>query len=101
VELPTSWLFDDSSHFFLTIQDPPRRPVQLPRVVEELWRLEFDGIYNEGGSVVLVLHPQIIGRTSRVSMLEGLLTYMKAKSGTLVGTGREISRAARKYLQAA
>ena len=45
-----------------------------------------------------VLHPQCIGRISRIKMLEGLLEYMMSKPGTVVGPALEISRLARKGL---
>ena len=59
---------------------------------------EFDGLYEEGGLYPFVLHPQIIGRVSRVKMLEDLLTYMKSRPGTLIGPGKVIADAARKAL---
>ena len=99
VELPINWLFDDSSHFFFTLQDPPRRPIAPPSAVMEMWKAEFDGIYNEAGSMVLTMHPQIIGRTSRVRMLEQLVSYMKSKPGVLITSGLEVARAARQSLE--
>jgi len=94
IELPTSWLFDDSSHFFFTLQDPPRRPIASHSTVLEIWKAEFDGIYDEGGSMVLMMHPQIIGRNSRVRMLEELVIYMKSRPGTLIAPALDIARAA-------
>jgi len=91
VELPTSWLYDDSSHFFFTLQEPSRRPIASHKTVSEIWKAEFDGIYEEGGSLVFMLHPQIIGRVSRVKMLENLITYMKKKDGVLIATGDEVA----------
>lgn len=99
VELPMSWLFDDSSHFFFTLQEPSRRPIAPASHVYEMWKEEFDGIYEEGGSMVLTLHPQIIGRVSRIKMLEDLITYMKSKPGTLIAQAVEIARLARKGLE--
>jgi len=98
VELPTSWLFDDSSHFFFTLQEPSRRPIASHKTVLEIWQAEFDGIYEEGGSLVFMLHPQIIGRVSRVKMLEELITYIQKQPGVLIGTGREIANIYRKNL---
>ena len=93
VELPVHWIFDDSSHFFFTNQDPPRRPIARPEAVLEIWKTEFDGIYDEGGIMTLVLHPQITGRASRVRMVAELISYMKSRPGTLVGSGRQLVRA--------
>lgn len=99
VELPTNWLFDDSAHFFFTMQDPPRRPIATPSAVMEIWRSEFDAIYDEGGCLVFVLHPQVIGRGSRVRLLEQLVAYMRGRPGTWLAPGFEVARAARRALE--
>ena len=94
VELPIHWLYDDSSHFFFTLQEPSRRPIAPASVVKEIWLEEFEGLYAEGGSLTFVLHPQIIGRVSRVKMLEGLIGHIKKRPGVLMGTAGEICMAA-------
>jgi peptidoglycan/xylan/chitin deacetylase (PgdA/CDA1 family) len=99
VELPTSWLFDDSSHFFFTIYPPPRRPIAPPSHVREIWETEFEGISREGGSMVLVLHPSISGRTSRVRMLEELLLSIKDHPGNLIAPASELAERARMALR--
>lgn len=95
VELPFNWLYDDSSHFFFTLQNPERRRICSPSYVKEIWQSEFDGLYEENGLMTLVLHPQIIGRVSRVNMLEDLLLYMKTKPGVVIGPALDISRLAK------
>ncbi|MFO8059188.1 MAG: polysaccharide deacetylase [Bacillota bacterium] len=95
VELPVHWIFDDSSHFFFTNQHPPRRPIARPGAVLEIWKSEFDGIYDEGGIMTLVMHPQITGRVSRVRMVAELIAHMKSRPGTLVGPACELAEAAR------
>jgi peptidoglycan/xylan/chitin deacetylase (PgdA/CDA1 family) len=54
-----------------------------PSAVREIWQSEFDYAYEHcpGGMYVLALHPEIIGRASRLGMLEGLIEYMKGKPG--------------------
>lgn len=99
IELPFSWLYDDTSHFFFTLQTPERRRICSPSYVKEIWQSEFDGLYDEGGLMTLVLHPQCIGRVSRVNMLEDLLCYMKTKAGVAIGPALEISRLAREGLE--
>lgn len=98
IELPFNWLYDDTSHFFFTLQQPERRRICSPSYVREIWQSEFDGLYEEGGLFTFVLHPQCIGRVSRINMLEDLLGYMMSRPGTVVGTALEISRLARKGL---
>ena len=95
VELPFSWLYDDTSHFFFTLQMPERRRICSPSYVKDIWQSEFDGLYEEGGLMTLVLHPQCIGRISRVNMLEELIEHMKSKPGVAIGPALDISRLAR------
>jgi len=99
IELPFSWIFDDTSHFFFTLQLPERRRICTPSYVKEIWQSEFDGLYEEGGLMTLVLHPQCIGRVSRVNMLEELIEYMKTRQGTIIGPAVEIARLAKKGLE--
>lgn len=98
IELPFHWIYDDTSHFFFTLQQPERRRICSPQYVREIWQSEFDGLYEEGGLFTFVLHPQCIGRVSRMRMLEDLLKYMMSRPGTVVGPALDISRLARKGL---
>ena len=97
-ELPFNWLYDDSSHFFFTIQEPSRRPIMPTSIVKEIWLEEFEGLYEEGGSLTFVLHPWICGRVSRVKMLEEIIIFMKSKPGVLIGQAYEICRKAKEGL---
>jgi peptidoglycan/xylan/chitin deacetylase (PgdA/CDA1 family) len=72
VEFPSDWLYDDSSHYFFTLQNPPRRGIAPTSHVLEIWKDEFDGLYEEGGLLNLIMHPQISGRASRVNALDKL-----------------------------
>lgn len=81
IELPVSWILDDAAFFMHGITYGA--PMFPPSAVLEQWKAEFDGLYAEGdGRVyVLTMHPQIIGRTSRMSMLEDLISYIKSLPG--------------------
>jgi peptidoglycan/xylan/chitin deacetylase (PgdA/CDA1 family) len=94
-ELPFNWLYDDTSHFFFTLQEPSRRPIAPASTVREIWIEEFEGIYEEGGSICYILHPMVCGRVSRVKMLEDIITHIKKRPGVLLGTAEEICRAAK------
>ena len=86
VEVPTSFGLNDWSVFefdpgWSTNQQPPR-------VVREIWQAEFDYAYANvpGGAFTLCLHPQVIGRGSRLLMLDGLVRYMEAHAGVAFET---------------
>jgi peptidoglycan/xylan/chitin deacetylase (PgdA/CDA1 family) len=81
VELPVSWVLDDAAFFMFG--QTTSYVIQNARQVLEIWTDEFDGLYEEGrGNVyVLTLHPQIIGRPSRLRMLEQLIRHMRRRRG--------------------
>ena len=55
-------------------------------------RFMFDELANEGDKIfVLKLHPQLIGRSSRVRMLERFIAYMKA-NGAWLASCEEVAR---------
>jgi peptidoglycan-N-acetylglucosamine deacetylase len=92
VELPTQWLWEDASYFFFTLSDPVRRGISSCKQVLDIWIEEFDAIYENGAFLNLVFHPQIMGRFSRIKLIDDLLDYMKSKPGTWIATGAEIAQ---------
>lgn len=89
VELPVDWSLDDWPHFQLEWDAP--LPVRSPGEVLALWRAEFDAIRGEGGVYVLTLHPQVIGRGSRIALLERLLDHVEASGGAWYATLAQIA----------
>ena len=87
VELPCSWILDDAAFFMYGLTYNP--PMSPPSHVLAQWKAEFDGLYAEGDGRVFVLtmHPQIIGRPSRMAMLEELICHMRSKPETVISTG--------------
>lgn len=81
VELPFAWALDDAP-FFLYSNRLPGRVMSAPSAVLETWKREFDGLYAERKSFVLAMHPQIIGRPSRIQILEELIQYMQRFSNS-------------------
>lgn len=69
VELPVQWILDDWPHFAFDSGDTG--PIRSTPEIEVLWKEEFDGIHRYGGSYILTMHPQIIGRPSRVARPDG------------------------------
>ena len=90
IELPCSWILDDAAFFMYGLTyNPPMAP---PSHVLEQWRTEFDGLHAEGdGRVyVLTLHPQIMGRSSRMAMLAELIDYMQSQPETVFISGKAL-----------
>ena len=83
VEIPFSWGLDDWPHLeFAPGWSTGQKP---PSAVEEIWRTEFDYAYANvpGGVYDLCMHPQIIGRGSRLEMLRRLIEHMAAQPGVV------------------
>jgi peptidoglycan/xylan/chitin deacetylase (PgdA/CDA1 family) len=85
VEVPSAWELTDSGHFMMV---PSAGLVggKAPSQVEEIWREDFDGMYEEGGDVcfVLTMHPQIIGRHHRLRMLERMIQHIMRLDGVWI-----------------
>jgi peptidoglycan/xylan/chitin deacetylase (PgdA/CDA1 family) len=85
VEVPSAWELSDSGHF-LMVPSAGLPGGKAPSHVEEVWREDFDGMYEEGGDVcyVLTMHPQIIGRHHRLRMLERMIQHIKRLDGVWI-----------------
>ena len=67
--------------------------LSAPSKVEEIWREDFYGAYEEGGDgcFLLTMHPQIIGRHHRLRMVERLIRYMLEHDGVWFAQMAEIA----------
>jgi len=92
VEMPFEWLYDDSSFYMFTLQEPVRRGISPGSVVYEIWSEEFCGLYEEGKSMTIIIHPQLSGRPSRIKTLDRLISYMKSKPGTWIARCDQVAR---------
>lgn len=92
LEIPVSWLLDDWEQFAYSAAPPIGHSIEEPDKVYRLWKSEFDGLYEEGRCFVLTMHPQLIGRSSRINMLEKLIEYMRSKPDVWFTTLNEIER---------
>lgn len=91
VELPPEWIRDDAVYFNM-VRFSALRPYTPPSAVEEIFRAEFDGAYEEGGMFLLTMHPHVIGHRSRLPLLDRLVASMKAKPGVWFATHEETAR---------
>ncbi|MCO6418373.1 polysaccharide deacetylase [Siccirubricoccus sp. KC 17139] len=91
VELPPEWIRDDAPYFnFLRFS--AHRPYTPPSGVEEIFRAEFDGAWEEGGLFLLTMHPHIIGHRSRVPLLARLIEHIKGRGAVWFATHEEVAR---------
>jgi peptidoglycan-N-acetylglucosamine deacetylase len=82
VELPVQWILDDAPLF-----DPRGERYMNPRDVARVWMDEFDKAYEEGGMVVLTLHPHVSGHRSRIVALELFIAHVQRRAKGTVWWG--------------
>lgn len=91
VELPTEHTLDDYTYFFFSFDKPQHRASYPVDYVFDIWKDTLDELASEGDKVmVLKLHPQLIGRSSRVRLLHRFLTYA-SDQGAWIATCREVA----------
>ena len=91
VELPPEWIRDDAPYFNF-VRFSALRPYTPPSGVEEIFRAEFDGAWEEGGMFILTMHPHVTGHRSRMPLLARLIAHMKARGGCWFATHEEVAR---------
>ncbi len=91
VELPPEWIRDDAVYFNMQ-RFSGLRPYTPPSAVEEIFRGEFDGAWEERGLFLLTMHPHVIGHRSRITMLERLIRYMKSRGSVWFATHEQVAR---------
>jgi peptidoglycan/xylan/chitin deacetylase (PgdA/CDA1 family) len=91
VELPPEWIRDDAVYFNMQ-RFSGLRPYTAPSAVEEIFKAEFDGAWQEGGLFLLTMHPHVIGHRSRIGVLERLIRYIKTRGLAWFGTHEEVAR---------
>lgn len=90
IELPIDWLLDDYVHFQFS---PPSIPgLATGSQVLEIWQGEFRGYFEDGGCFTLTMHPQVIGRSHRMQMIESLVQHMKDQNGVWFATCKEVAK---------
>jgi peptidoglycan/xylan/chitin deacetylase (PgdA/CDA1 family) len=91
VEIPVQWLLDDGPFFAFGLRPPLYRQIFPPSAVLSAWKDEFRGMHPLGGVYTLILHPQYIGRPSRLLMLQELVDYMRTFPGVWFTHGAELA----------
>lgn len=94
IELPVHWMLDDAAHFWIDGAEGWTKKIATSSEVFEIWRDELEGIRALGGVFVLTMHPQFIGRPSRLAMLRRLIDVMQAQPDLWVATAGEVAEAA-------
>jgi peptidoglycan/xylan/chitin deacetylase (PgdA/CDA1 family) len=90
VEVPIHWILDDAPHFWFGVESWTKT-IATNAHVQSLWQEEFLGIRRLGGACVFTMHPQIIGRPGRLTLLEDLVGFVQGHDDVWVATTGEIA----------
>lgn len=95
LEIPVTWGLDDFPQFEFLLFPMYLMGLSNPSKVKEIWLGDFDYCYNHvpGGAWVLTMHPQVIGRGHRITMLEEMIEYINSKSGVWWTTMIDLAKA--------
>jgi peptidoglycan-N-acetylglucosamine deacetylase len=93
VEVPVSWILDDAPHFWFDAASWTKT-ISTTAHVRALWEEEFLGIKALGGACVFTMHPQIIGRPSRLAFLDQFISYVTDTPDVWVTTTAQIAASA-------
>jgi peptidoglycan/xylan/chitin deacetylase (PgdA/CDA1 family) len=77
-EIPFCFEFDDWVHFQFNF-NPYRNGTSAPSKVLEIWQSEFDFMHRtvNDGVLTVAMHPQVIGRGSRIDMLAAFIAHCR------------------------
>ncbi|HUG16182.1 MAG TPA: hypothetical protein VMM78_14325 [Thermomicrobiales bacterium] len=89
IELPVQWILDDAPFFLFGAGQ--NRPISSAENVYQVWTEEFRGVYRHGGLFNLTMHPQLIGRTGRLMMLERFIDFAQGFPEIWFPTGVEVA----------
>lgn len=80
------WILDDYPYFAGV-----GGVIQSPGQVFETWSAVFAGYHRFNGCFVLTMHPFVIGRPSRIALLERMIDYINGFDGVWWATLGEIA----------
>jgi peptidoglycan/xylan/chitin deacetylase (PgdA/CDA1 family) len=90
VELPVQWLLDDAPHFWFDNASWTKK-ISTTADVRAIWEEEFLGLRRLGGSCVFTMHPQIIGRPSRLAFLDAFVGWVASHDDVRIATCADIA----------
>ena len=94
VELPVQWILDDAAHWWFSGADWTKK-ISTTAEVRAIWEEELLGILELGGSCIFTMHPQVVGRPSRIAFLDSLMGFVKGLGDVWIAPCAEIAERAR------
>ncbi|MDN2567759.1 polysaccharide deacetylase [Aquibium sp. A9E412] len=89
VELPWHWSLDDAPYLFFSLKTP--KPILTNEHILSIWQAEFRAIHEQGALFNLVMHPQGIGRPSRLAMLRDFIAFTRTFEGVWYASAQQVA----------
>ena len=90
VELPWHWSLDDVPYTVYSLRG--QRAIQTNEHIRTIWSDEFREYYQRGALFDLIMHPQAIGRPSRLRLLADFLRFVASFPGVWFATAGDIAK---------
>ena len=93
VEIPANWYLDDLPPMMFIKASPNSHGFVNPRHLEEMWRDQFDWVYQENDYAVftMTIHPDVSGRPQVLLMLQRLIDHINGHEGVRWATFDQIA----------
>ena len=98
LELPVQWILDDAPHWWFDGIASWNKKISTTAEVRSIWLEELNGIRTLGGCCIFTMHPQIVGRPSRLGFLNDLIASVKQQDDVWIAPCRDIALQANKAL---
>jgi peptidoglycan/xylan/chitin deacetylase (PgdA/CDA1 family) len=92
IEIPVQWMLEDWEQFAFNADPHWGFVPENCDKVYDLWWQEFAAMRDYGCCFVLTMHPWLMGRPSRVKLLERLIRDIRASGDVWFARGAEIAR---------
>lgn len=90
VEIPWHWSLDDVPYTVYSLRG--QRPMQTNDHILDIWQAEFREHHARGALFDLIMHPQAIGRPSRLVLLRRFLAFLRGFPDLWFATCGEVAR---------
>jgi peptidoglycan/xylan/chitin deacetylase (PgdA/CDA1 family) len=91
LEIPVHWTNDDWVHFGFCSSPALGNGISSPLEIFDTWSEEFLGYHQFGGCFVLTLHPFVIGRPSRIRLLDRMIRLVKGTDKVWIASLEQIA----------
>jgi peptidoglycan/xylan/chitin deacetylase (PgdA/CDA1 family) len=93
IEIPANWYLDDLPPMMFIKKSPNSHGFVNPRDLEEMWRDQFDWVYEnmDYGVFTMTIHPDVSGRPQVLKMHERLIQHISSHEGVRWVTFDEIA----------